>query len=195
MKKLIISTIICFCSFAHAGLLFPYSRLATKDLDQMNKLIQEKIKESKQSRGDRTIPLKEALQAIYSRPNEDFMIEKIIAPVKNELDELDGWEKSIKALVKEATGALKNPKAFKVTAQVTYAIFLENLIAEFKPKLNEEFEKGIVTQIRDAKIEITKEAINERRLKMMKELRSPSEIADLALVSVPAPVPAPESTK
>lgn len=195
MKKLIISTIICFCSFANAGLLFPYSRLATKDLDQMNKLIQEKIKESKQSRGDRTIPLKEALQAIYSRPNEDFMIEKIIAPVKNELDELDGWEKSIKALVKESIGALKNPKAFKVTAQVTYAIFLENLIAEFKPKMNEEFEKGIITQIRDAKIEITKEALNERRLKMMKELRSPSEIAALALAAASTPAPTPEPTK
>lgn len=181
MKKLIIITILTICSITQAGLLFPYNRLATKDLDQMNKLIKEKVKESKQSRGDKSIPLKEALQAVYSRPNEDFMIEKVVSSVKNELDELDSWEKTVRALTKEAIGALKNPKAFKVTAQVTYAIFLENIVAEFKPKLNEDFEKEILTQIRDAQIQITKEALNERRLKMMKELRSPSELATTAL--------------
>ncbi len=143
----------------------------------MGKLIKAKIAESHKAGGNKSIPLKEALQSIYSRPNEDFMIEKILPMVKNEMDELDSWEKSHQTLVKEAIGALKNPKAFKPVIQVTYWIFLENVIAEMKPRLDEKFEQKLVTQIQGAKIKITQDAINERRLRMMKGSSSPSDIA------------------
>jgi hypothetical protein len=179
MKKLISLCItMLFVGQAQAGLLFNYSQLALKDLDQMNKMVQGKIKESRKAGGDQAIPLKEALQAIYSRPNDDFMIEKLVSSVKTELDEHDAWESSIRALVKEAIGALKNPKAFKPVIQVTYIVFLENLISELKPRLGEKFENQIIAQIRDAKIEVTKEAANERRLRVMKSTTSPSAIAD-----------------
>ncbi len=147
----------------------------------MNKLIKEKIKESRKESGDKTMPLKEALQAVFSRPNEDFMIEKILSPLRTELDEYGAWEKSINALVKEAVGALKNPTAFKSEALVTYSIFLENLISELKPKADDPFEKSVLVSIQNAEIELTKEAQSERRLRMMKELTSPSTLARLAL--------------
>ena len=147
----------------------------------MNKLVKEKIQESQSSKGNRVIPLKEALQAVYSRPNEDFMIEKVISPLKNELEEHNAYESSVKTLVTEAMGALKNTKAFQPVAQVTYAIFLENIVAEFRPKTTEKFERSILTTIRDAKIELTKEAKRERSLRMMKEIESPSDLAATAL--------------
>ncbi len=147
----------------------------------MNKLVQSKIKESRKSGGNKAIPLKEALQAVFSRPNEDFMIEKIVSPLRNELDEQDAWETSVQGLVKEAIGALKNPKAFKPVIQVTYQVFLENMLSEMKPRVAEKFENKVITQIRDAHIEITKEAANERRLRVMKETTSPSTIADAIL--------------
>ena len=173
---------LCLTVGAQAGLLFSYSRLAVKDLDQMNKLVLDKIKESKHEHGgDKTVPLKEALQAVFSRPNEDFLIEKILPPLHNELDELGTWEKAIKALVKESLGALHNAKAFTPQAQVTYAIFLENLVTELKPKVADDFERGIIKQISDAKVELTKEAIAERQLRMMKESVSPSAIAQAVL--------------
>jgi len=172
---------ICFAAQSFAGLLFTYNRLALKDLDQMNKLIKEKIKDSKSSGGDKTIPLKEALQAVFSRPNEDFLIEKILPPLKSQLEEHNAWERTLRALVKEALGALKNPKAFKPEAQVTYCVFLENLIAELRPKVAEDFEKAVLTQIQDAEIELTKEAVSERSLRMMKENISPSQMAKSVL--------------
>jgi hypothetical protein len=185
MKKMIalpvLSLLLLFTAPVKAGLLFTYSQLALKDLDQMNKLVQDKVTESRKSRGDRVVPLKEALQAVFSRPNDDFMIEKVLSPLKSELEEHDAYESALKSLVKEASGALKNPKAFGAVAQVTYAVFLENVIGEMKPKVAENFEKGILTDIRDAKIEISKEAKNERRVRMMKDVESPSALADVVL--------------
>ena len=180
MKKhaFLFTGILLFLSApVNAGLIFNYSQLAIKDLDQMSKLIQTKINESRKSGGDKVIPLKEGLQAVYSRSNEDFMIEKIISPLKNELDEHGAWEKAIRDLVKEAIGALKNPKAFQPAIQVTYVIFLENVISEMRPKGGEEFEGKIIKMIRDAKIQVTKAADTERRLRVMKGTTSPSDIA------------------
>ncbi|WP_413944099.1 hypothetical protein [Bdellovibrio sp. HCB-162] len=171
-----------FCMQAHAGLLFNYSQLALKDLDQMNKLVSDKVKESKKTGSGKAVPLKEALQAVYSRPNDDDMIEKIVAPLRSNLDELESWEKTVSQLTDEAINALKNPRAFKPVVQVTYVIFLENLMAEVKPYLKQEgFEKKIVERIRDAKIEVSKEATNERKLRMMKDTGSPSQIAEKIL--------------
>jgi hypothetical protein len=170
-----------FLTQAHAGLLFNYSQLALKDLDQMNKLVRSKIQESKKSGGNQNIPLKEGLQAVFSRSNEDFMIEKLVPQLKVELEEHDGWETSIQALVKEAIGALKNPRAFKPVVQVTYQVFLENIISELKPRAGEKFENKILKQIRDANIEVTKEAATERRLRVMKESTSVSKLAEAVL--------------
>jgi hypothetical protein len=170
-----------FLSHAQAGLLFNYSQLALKDLDQMNKLVRAKIQESKKAGGNKNIPLKEALQAVFSRSNEDFMIEKLVPQLKVELEEQGGWESSLQALVKEAIGALKNPRAFQPVVQVTYQVFLENVISELKPRAGEKFENKILTQIRDAHIEVSKEAANERRLRVMKESTSVSKLAEAVL--------------
>ncbi|MFN7824754.1 MAG: hypothetical protein ACK5P6_05275 [Pseudobdellovibrionaceae bacterium] len=177
MQKFFVSLLL-FASFsAQAGLLFNYPQLALKDLDQMNKIVRSKINESKKSGGDKVIPLKEAFQAVFSRPNDDLMIEKIISPLKSELEEHEAYEETVRDLVKEAISALKNPKAFQPVVQVTYVVFLENIISEFRPKAQEEFEKSIITQIRDAKIDLPKGARDERTLRMMKQNPSPSEIA------------------
>lgn len=180
---------------ANAGLLFNYSQLATKDLDQINKLVNDKVKESKKTPSGKVIPLREALQAVYSRPNEDDMIDKVVAPLRSNLDELDAWEKTISQLTDEAIGALKHPRTFKPVVQVTYAIFLENLLAEIKPLVKDDgFERKIAERIRDAHLEITKEAQDERALRMMKSLTSPSDIA-IQILSQPKPAPAAEHEK
>jgi len=185
MKKtnFILTVLLCvFCAQAHAGLLFNYSQLALKDLDQMNKLVSDKVKESKKSASGKAVPLKEALQAVYSRPNDDDMIDKIVAPLRSGLDELESWEKTISQLTDEAINALKNPRAFKPVVQVTYVVFLENLLAEVKPYATKEgFERKIVERIRDAHIAVSKEAMNERKLRTMKDTTSPSEIAEKIL--------------
>lgn len=163
---------------SHAGLLFNYHEMALKDLDQINKLVSDKIKESKKSREGKHVPLKEALQAVYSRPNEDGMIQKVQTPLLAELNDLEMLEKVYTDLTAEALNALTNTRAFKPALQVTYAIFLENMMAEFRPKLSEDgYQKKLVERIAHSQIEVTKEATHERKLRLMKEVKGPSEIA------------------
>jgi hypothetical protein len=182
MKKsyLFILASFLWASVSSAGLLYNYSQLTLKDLDQMNELAQKKIKEFKKD-GSVDV-LKEAVQAVYSRPNDDAMVEKVIVPLRTELDENEQWEATMDALVQEAIGALKNPKAFKPVVQNTYAIFLENVIADFKPFAEKPgHERQVIQKIRDAKIEMSKEAVNERKLRTMSNHKSPSEIATQVL--------------
>ncbi len=169
---------LVFCAEAQAGLLYNYSQMTLKDLDQVNEMVQDKIKESKQSDSGQVVPLKEALQAVYSRPNEDQMIDKVVGPLRTNLDELDAWEKTLSQLTDEAISALKNTRAFKPVVQVTYIVFLENILSEIRPMIGSPgFERNLAERVRDAKIEVTKEAANERSLRTMKKTTSPSELA------------------
>jgi hypothetical protein len=171
-----------------AGLLYTYKQLFTKDLDQMNKIVNEKVKEAAKDQGDRSIPLKEGLQAVFSRPNDDGMIEKVVTPLRNNLEDMNIWDEVMKSLVKEAIGALGNTKAFTPTVQVTYWIFLENVIAEFQPVLrSDKVAREIVTSISAAKIEISKEAKKERKLTIMKDTMGPTELANQVLAALPPP--------
>ncbi len=154
----------------------------------MSELVQQKVKESKKSSSGKTVPLKEALQAVYSRPNEDGMIEKVIAPLRNELDEHDAWEKVLNELTVEAIDVVRHPKAFKPIVQVTYAIFLENVLLDMKPfAVKPGFERNMVQKIKDAKLEVSKEASAERVRRMMKSGISPSDLAE-QILQIPAPV-------
>jgi len=149
----------------------------------MNEIAKKKVKEFKKD-GSVEI-LKEAVQAVYARPNDDGMVEKVITPLRNELDENDQWEAVIDDLVQEAINALKNPKAFKPVVQNTYAIFLANVVADFKPFAERDgHERRVITTIADAKIEMTKEAINERKLRTMNVHKSPSELATNVLKNI-----------
>lgn len=191
MKKqnwlsLLIVGLIPFSAFAQT--MYSYTRLALKDLDEMNKIVQDKIEQSKNAPGDGKVgPLQEALQAVFARSNEDLMIEKIITPLKNELEDLESWETSVGSMVDDALRGLKDPEKMKPVAQVTYLIMLENILQEFKPRATDKFEAMIITRIRDAKIKLSKAASKERRLKTMKDVKSPSDIADGILKAQPKP--------
>ncbi|MBX3039983.1 MAG: hypothetical protein KF789_04660 [Bdellovibrionaceae bacterium] len=162
-----------------AGPEFTYSQLALKDLDQMNDLVRQKIAAAKE--GDNA-PLKDGLQTVLSRPDEDFMIDKVMGPLRQELEEQDLWEPTMVALTDEAISALKNPKKHKAAIQATYAVFLTNTISQLKPKAREKgFERQLLEKIRDAKIELSAEMRDERRLRVMKETASPSTLAEQAL--------------
>ncbi|MFN8945325.1 MAG: hypothetical protein ACK5WZ_11970 [Pseudobdellovibrionaceae bacterium] len=174
---------VFFASTSFAGLLFTYHQLALKDLDSMTQLVQQKVKESKRASDGKVVPLKEAYQAVMSRPNDDGLIEKVIDPVRNELEDLNQKERIIEALTQEAINALTNTKNFKPDVQVTYWIFLENTISDLKQNLGKEgvlksaFEHKMLQKIVDAKLEITDKARQERTLRMMKSNISPSTVA------------------
>lgn len=174
---------------AHAVLLFNYSQLILKDLDQLNRLVRQKVVESQtMASGDSLQPLKEGFQAIYCRPNEDLMIEKVISPLKSALEEQDAYEETIRDLVSEAVSQLRNPKQVSGVVQVTYLVFLENILSEFNPLKDRTFERSVIEQIRDAKIVVSDTARSERTLRTMKQNPSPSELAERL-------IPSPQSEK
>jgi hypothetical protein len=163
-------------------LLFTYHQLTLKNLDQMSSLVKNKIKESKAAYSGKTVPLKEALQAVYSRPNTDDMINKITDQLRTKLEEEDAYEKVFEELIQEAINALKHTKNFKKEIQVTYAIFLENTIGELKPDLkSDNFEMKMIKKIADSQIELSKDARKERQLRLMSEGTSPSDLAKTVL--------------
>ncbi len=176
---------LSFATLCHAGLLFQYHELTLMDLDQMNKLVQDKIKESKKADA-KTVPLKEGLQAVYSRPDVDRMIDKVVSPLRAELQDLEQYDRILMDLTDEALNALKHTRNFKPAVQVTYAIFLENLMADARRLAETEnsLERKILKKIEKAQIKVTKAAENERRVRSLSEARSPSDIASDILESL-----------
>jgi hypothetical protein len=188
MKIIIMNLLFfCFATLCHAGLLYQYHELALMDLDQMTNLVQDKIKESKKASA-KTVPLKEGMQAVYARPDSDRMIDKVISPLRLELEDLGSYQRIINELVDEATNALKNTRNFKPSVQVTYMIFLENLMADVRRAAadGDNLERKLLLKIKKAKIKLTKEALNERRVRSSVESRSPSDIASDILQEIEA---------
>lgn len=187
MKILILTLLLTVFAIQHsnAGLLYTYNQLTVMELDQLNQLVQDKIKESKKSDA-KMVPLKEAIQALYARPDQDRMFEKVAGPLRNELIELGQYERAITQLTEEALNALTNTRNFKPQVQVTYLVFLENLMADLKPALKPEnkFEKGLVEKIKKAKIKITKPAQNDLVTRGFSEKKSPSEVAEILLSEI-----------
>ncbi len=181
--KIALTTLALFVSQqSMAGLLYTYNQLAVMELDQLNKLVEDKIKESKKSDA-KFVPLKEGFQALFGRPDQDRMLEKVAGPIRTELVNLGDYEKTVTQLTEEAINALTNTRNFKPTAQITYVIFLENLMADMKPVLKpgDSFEKRILKKIEKANISITKAATNDLLNRGFQEKKSPSEVASIIL--------------
>jgi hypothetical protein len=175
-------------SHSWAGLLFTYNQLVLMELDQMSKLAQDKIKESKKADA-KIVPLKEGFQAILSRPDQDRMIEKVAGPLRSEMVNLGKYEKAVTELTEEALNALRNTKNFKPTVQVTYLFFLENLMADMKPVLTdaESFEKKLMQKIKKAEIKLTKQALSDLASRGFADKKSPSEVAEQILEELKKP--------
>lgn len=159
-----------------------YHRLALKDLDQMTDLVQEGIRESRKDPAQAMQDLQATLFAVYGRPDDDGMIDKVIAPLRSEIDEVSNWDEAISKLVDGSIAALKNPRGLSPAMQVTHAIVLQNVIVELKPGARRDVaDYDLLARIRDSKIELTKEARDERKLRTMKDPPSPSVLAAHAL--------------
>jgi hypothetical protein len=157
----------------------PYSQLKVMDLDEMSDLLYEKAREFKKT--DDPAPLQKGLLICLSRPNEDGLLEKVISIVKTPLEDSDNWESAVNTIVDQAVTALKSDSA-SASDQVTYGIVLENLVAEFKPAFQKQyqspgFETKVIEKIANADIEYSNRAISERKLNLMRGLVSPSQFA------------------
>ncbi len=156
-----------------------YKSLATLDLDQVNDLVQVKLDEY--AKQNNLQSLHEATMIILARPDEDGMVEKVIARVRNPLEEEGQWTATIESIVRQGVEILKDKEATS-TNQVTSGVILENVIGEFKPlyiKQNRSggFETNIINFIADSDVTYSKKASKERGLYLMRNNLNPSQIA------------------
>lgn len=169
-------------SFAQTRTLFAYHRLATKDLEQVDRYIREKIQASRKNEERKEAHLLEAMLALYGRPNSDNLIEKVSSGLTSELRSTELFEPVTKTFITEALSAIKN-KNNDVTpdAVVTYLIMLENWILEFKSQITDSEVEKFFVQIREAKIQITSMARQASQTHMPYRLVNPSDLASRLL--------------
>ncbi len=153
-----------------------YRNLVMLDLDQVSADVDKAVARSKTEDGSGA-PLQDALFKVLARPNDDGMIDKVIGPLRSELQRLGYWETALTQLVQDSIDFLKDTDKNEVE-QVTHLVALTNLLSELKPKVQDEgFERTLVKKIADAKIQVSKKAKNEVSVGSMKVLNSPSKIA------------------
>lgn len=178
MKLLVLLILTLLTNNSFAKVIIPYNKLALRDLDEVNEYVRLKISESKKQPTDgRQIILKETLFVVFSRPDEDGLISKVLPDLSSELDKNEILESAYSDLINESIEALKNPEKDSSQDLVTHLVFLENIISEFKPKLDENFNFEMIKKIAQSDFKVPKKANNERKVRMMKARKSPSEIA------------------
>jgi len=144
--------------------------------------VSRKIAESRAAESDKVGPLRVGLRSVYSRPDDDEMIEKVIGPLRNEIDEVDSWDSVLSSLVNDAIGHIQNPGSQTPAEQFTQVVFLNNVIAENRPVARKPgLGHELIQRIYDANLTLSKQARNEGQLRLMKGVVSPSELAGKVL--------------
>ena len=188
MKTLIYTLLVLF-SVAGNAAMFKYNELMIKDYDEMLKMVQGKVREARaQGEGNDAAAiehLREALKLIYSRPNSDNMIAKLMPEVRRELVGYSAFEDSISSLAAEAIEVAKNKKA-SVNSQATSLFMLENILAEIRPEAaNNDDLRRVIERVKDAKIKIDSEVMKDMKLRGMYSAKNPSDLAKDILKTLP----------
>lgn len=158
-------------------LTYTYAQMAMKDLDQVNALVLEQLRLSRSYDTDPE-PLKKAVVFIFSRPNEDGTVEKVLSLVKSPLDDQDEWEPALEQLSTKAIESLKDPQGLSGKEQATYSVILMNILSELRPDLKKKgFEFDLANRIAQSNIVLSKECRAEQSLGQMRPQASPSEVA------------------
>ncbi len=163
---------------ALADLQFDYKQLILKDLEQMGEYVERQLK-IYETDGTSITPLSDSVQYLFSRPDDDGVIGKLLPTVQQNLEERNEWNKVLVYLTNECLEVLKNDEKHSASKQITALIILENIISETKPEVRRgDFAKDLLKKIEDADIDISKKAKNERKLRAMKAFVSPSKLAE-----------------
>lgn len=173
---------------------FKYNELMIKDYDEMLAMVQTFVNKARDLAGEdgtanedeAVSQLRQALKLIFSRPNSDNMVAKLVPEVRRVLVGFNSFESSIAALAGEAVGVVKNEDA-PVSVQSTSLFILDNILAEIRPEVEANAQmRGIVENIRNARLSVSKDVIKERKVRGMFSTKSPSDIAREMLKKIDA---------
>lgn len=165
-----------------------YRDLELKDYDEMRALVREHTNKARKilsaadsnpdAERDARLELIKAERLIMSRPNPDNMVTKLIPDVRREMAEIGAYDDLLEAVTREGIQAFNGDLHLPVTVQTTFLFVLENLLSEMRPEVGTDpRQRGLVEQIRDAKIKVPDDVAAERKLKSMYLTESPSDQA------------------
>lgn len=179
MKNWIIALFILSSSpvlFGQNKSIFVYHRLMMKDLEAMNRYLIDKVEKSRVE--DQLHHLSEAALTLFSRPNNDNQISKIISTLGSELNIHDLSSVVYNKMIDEALAGVKDEgNIISAEAQITYLIALENWMLEFKPRSHEDPYFEIYKKISESKLGIPKKSSRAANARMPYRLIEPSKLA------------------
>lgn len=165
---------------------YNYAELQIKNFDEMQTLVNARVKKAEgianQNVSEAKNILKDALQLIFSRPNSDNIVTKLVAPIRSTLKNIETYELTLDEIATSAISQAQSKKG-NIKNRATSFVVLANLMSELQPevKSNPDIRK-IFIKIRDAKIEVQDAVKSEMRMRaMLPAPTSPSAIATKVL--------------
>ena len=161
---------------------YKYNELMIKDYDEMLEMVQSFVLKAKEAAGedgtsneDEAVShLRNGLKFIFSRPDSDNMVAKLVPEVRRMMLGFNAYEPSVSMIADEALEAVSSRNAAP-SIQSTSLFILDNILAEVRPEVGANTQlKAVVERIRDARITISKDVLKERKIRGMFETKNPS---------------------
>lgn len=161
---------------------YNYADLQMKNFEEMQSRINARIKQAELASSTNnkmaTVILRDALQLIFSRPNNDNMVSQLVPPVRTLLKNLEVYESTLNEISIDMIKEITNQKQ-KAQVRGTSLLVLNNLMSETKPEAkNNEAIRKIFIMIRDAKLKVADDVKGEMHLRSM--LHAPPSPSDVA---------------
>lgn len=176
---------------------YRYNELQMKNYEEMEALVNQQISQARQavSQGDYTDDghideyadreavelLREGLKFVFSRPNQDNMVAKLVPLLRRELVQFNAFDSSVASILEEAIGAVPN-KNLSVDTRATYLFVVENIMAESRPRIKDsQAVKNLFIRVKDSKLKVPNDVVLDRHLVSMFRSQSPAEVATTIL--------------
>lgn len=172
-----------------------YRELMLKDFEQMQDVVRKHIRYAKQDfaaadEDPQAEPsafrqLKKALLLIFSRPDSDNVVAKLVPEVRRELALYDAYYRIVYEVAKESLQAFDPSLGVNTLTLATYTFTLQNLMAEIRTEARENPElQKTLQMIADANLKVPQDVVRERKLSGMFLSESPSERATKILKEI-----------
>ncbi|HAG92027.1 MAG TPA: hypothetical protein DCL41_09150 [Bdellovibrionales bacterium] len=193
------SSILMGCSTPEKRVINPprvgdlnYHKLMLMDLEQMQDQVRKYIRFAKQdfavadedpeAEASGFVNLKKALRMIFSRPDAENYVAKLVPEVRRELAVYRSYYRVIDELAEEGIQAFDRSLGVSTVTLATYTFMLENIMGEIQAEARIQPElKATIEKIARADIKVPRDVIQERKLSGMFLTESPSEMAQRIL--------------
>lgn len=175
-----------------------YRDLMIRDYEQMQKAVRKHVStaQSELAKADEDpsmeasafVHLRRALRLIFSRPDSDNIVAKLVPEVRRELAMYNAYQRIIDDLAREGIQAFDKDLGTNTVTLSTYAFMLQNLLGEIQGEARDN--KDLLATIRlvaDANLKLPADVINERKLAGMFNSESPSDQAKRILKKIQPP--------